>query len=419
MTAQAPPLDLLAAAVYAALGGVVLVATLRRPADAVVALIATAPFSYSHAVGDTTITFAKVALVAAALGIIVRRPSILSLSRGVPLLLGCAILAVVVATAITIAVASDRAAVVRETLKAVQYFFTFAVATVAWSLDPDRERLRIVVTASVAIVAVAALAQEFAGAPSGIWYQGKAYPRIAGPLEGPNQLAGYLGLVLPFLIVFALDNPAIALGGIALCSAALILSLSRAGVFAGLIAAAIVLIARPSLRRTTLVALGSGIVAGLAVVLGWRVAALGERFVSFAEVEQSGGVGTRSILWRAAIALWREHPILGVGAGNYETLLPLVAPKGIRTHANSWYLQSLVEGGLPLLGATLWLVWASILPFRRFLKDDLCLAAFAASIGFALHGIFDLLVFFPKIALTWYALLGVAAAQTRNAERVT
>ena len=54
---------------------------------------------------------------------------------------------------------------------------------------------------------------------------------------------------------------------------------------------------------------------------------------------------------------------LGIGAGNFETSLATVAPAGIRTHANSWYLQSLVEGGVPLLAATLGEAWASIVPF--------------------------------------------------------
>ena len=195
----------------------------------------------------------------------------------------------------------------------------------------------------------------------------------------------------------------------------MVLTLSRAGLAAGAIALAVVFIA--SWRRVrvpvvrALAALGAGIVAAAAVLLAWHVSDIGGRFVSFSEVERAGGVGTRSILWRAAYALWREHPLLGVGAGNYELDLPSVAPAGIKTHANSWYLQSLVEGGIPLLAATLAESWASIVPLRAALQNGLCLAAFAASIGFALHGIFDLLVFFPKVAVTWFVVLGVAAIE--------
>jgi O-antigen ligase len=318
------------------------------------------------------------------------------------------------ATGLSLLVAHDRGAAARETLKAAQYLLTFGVAALAWSLDPDRRRLRLALVLTVAAVCVLALAQEFGGAPSGIWYHGKAFPRIAGPLEGPNQLAGYLGIVIPFLAVFSLEAPLWPSAAGALAAAALVLTLSRAGLVAGAIALAIVVIARRLAIRPFLAGAGAGILASAGVLVAWHVSDIGSRFVSFSEVERAGGVGTRSILWRAAIALWREHPLLGVGAGNYELDLPAVAPAGVKTHANSWYLQSLVEGGIPLLGATLAEIWASIFPLRNALGNDLCLAAFAASIGFALHGIFDLLVFFPKVAVTWFVMLGVGAIEARR-----
>ena len=74
-----------------------------------------------------------------------------------------------------------------------------------------------------------------------------------------------------------------------------------------------------------------------------------------------------------------------------------------------------MEGGIPLLAATVALSWASIAAWIRCRHDDLCLAIFAASIAFALHGIFDLLIFFPKVALTWFVLLGLASVQAARA----
>lgn len=410
------PLDLLSGVVYVALGGVVLVATRRRPADAIVALIATAPFAYYHYIGPTALTFGKVALVAAAFGLLLHRPALDVFARGTPRTLLLAIVAVTAATALSVLAAHDRGAALREALKAAEYLATFCVAAVAWRLDPDRRRLHAVLLLTVAAVAILALAQEVAGAPSGIWYHGRPYPRIAGPLEGPNQLAGYLGIVLPFVAILALEVPAWpALAVTVLGGTALVLTLSRSGVVAGFVAIAIVTALRPVLRRAFLVSLGASMIAAAAVLFGWHVTDVGSRFISLGEVEESGGVGTRRILWRAAWTLWREHPLLGVGAGNFELSLPAVAPAGIKTHANSWYLQSIVEGGIPLLAATLALVWASTASLLRSLRNDLCLAAFAASIAFALHGILDLLVFFPKVAVTWFVVLGIAAIEADRA----
>jgi O-antigen ligase len=128
-------------------------------------------------------------------------------------------------------------------------------------------------------------------------------------------------------------------------------------------------------------------------------------------VAQPGSVGNRSQLWHAAIILWRAHPIFGIGAGNFEFELARAGYPGLRTHANSLYLQSLAEGGVISFTATLALVVVSIASFVRAPREPLIVAALAASIGFAIHQFFDLLVFFPKVGELWWILLALAAAR--------
>ena len=67
------------------------------------------------------------------------------------------------------------------------------------------------------------------------------------------------------------------------------------------------------------------------------------------------GLGTRRQLWDAAWRLWLRHPWLGVGAGNFELELGQAGYPELHTHANSGYLQALVEKGIPGIGALLWL----------------------------------------------------------------
>jgi O-antigen ligase len=412
------PLDPVAIAVYLVTFAVVAVLAARRPAYGVAALIVLVPFAYYRYVGDTTLTLSKVALLANVVGLIAGRRTTLALRRPAAVLFLACGAAVVAATALSIVGAAERAPVLRETLKAIEYLLLFATVIVASDADPGERPIRIACSLVVAVVAALAIAQEWTGAPSALLFEGHVVPRVAGPLEGPNQLAGFLGIALCVVCAFALrrgvathERIALALGAVAL-----VLSLSRTGVVTTALAVAIVFAAGIAAnRRSAALALGFGIVAGVALLgaIGYGAThdlGIFSHFSTSAEAERPGSVGNRSQLWRAAIVLWREHPLFGIGAGNFELELGRAGYPGLKTHANSLYLQSLVEGGIPLLLATLALVVASIARFARGpFSQPLVLAAFAASVGFGLHQVFDLLVFYPKVGELWWIVLALGA----------
>jgi O-antigen ligase len=271
-------------------------------------------------------------------------------------------------------------------------------------------------------VALAALAQEVLGAPSGIKYDNnRIIPRIAGPLEGPNQLAGYLEVSIAMLAASMCARPS-RITGTALCIALVadVLTFSRAGMAGTLIAIAVVVVVYGRAARTLVTPLVTGAVLGLIGLAFWAVDArtlfiFGGR--TFANTDYAGGVGSRAELWRAAIALWKQHPWLGVGAGNFELDLPRVGLNGIRTHANSLYLQALVEGGIPLFLVTLILLAVSISTFvRRAVATPLVTGALAASVALALHQIGDYLIFFPKVGEWWWIALALGAAELSAAQ---
>src|SRR6185503_12139074 len=108
-----------------------------------------------------------------------------------------------------------------------------AVGYVALRAEPDESFVRGAFAWTTAIVCVMALAQEMIGAPEGVFLAGHAIPRIAGPLEGPNQLAAWLGIVAPVALAFFGQLRAI--GGLSILTG--LLTLSRGGTI-GLIAAA-------------------------------------------------------------------------------------------------------------------------------------------------------------------------------------
>jgi putative inorganic carbon (HCO3(-)) transporter len=242
-------------------------------------------------------------------------------------------------------------------------------------------------------------------------------------------LSAYLGILLAFGTAFALrrDERRLTYAALALASAALVLTISRSGVVASLAGAGVVLaVSKGTQRRGAMLAIAAGGLAGGAVIALWGFAAkhavagvaiLG-RFGSTAETADAGNVGTRAQLWHAAILLWRTHPLLGIGAGNFELDLGRAGYPLLHTHANSLFLQSLAEGGIPLLLATLALVIVSIAAFARGpFSDPLVAGAFGASIGLAAHQLVDLLVFYPKVGEMWWIALALAAVRVAGPGR--
>lgn len=401
-------------------------ATMRRPIWGVALLVLVQPFALYGDLIHTTITLPKVGLVGVLLGL-ATLPRAWKFASGkathTMLLAGALVLA---ATFITIVVAAHHAPVLRETLKVAEYLLLFIAVRVAYALDPDVRIVRAACIAVAIVVSVLALSQEILGAPSGLWINGHQTPRIAGPLEGPNQLAGYFDIMIPLALALVVVTPDLwSSMALVLTIFADSLTFSRAGLLAASAGILIVLyVLRFKPVKHAIACIIAGAVMGISVVLGWAYAVHSAEIFRVTgglrgttEVSYAGGVGTRSQLWHAALTLWKRHPVLGVGAGNFELEIPLTGIRGVRTHANSLYLQSLVEGGIPLFAATLWLTYVSIATFARDrLRSPFILAAFAGSIAIALHQTVDVLVFYPKVGGWWWIVLAIGAAQLTAAE---
>jgi O-antigen ligase len=415
------PLDGIAVAAYSGVLLLCAVLAARRPALAVAVLIAIDAFDLYRDIGPTTLTLPKMALIGTIAGLCVRRPSLRVLSERatLALLLGGALL--VATTALSITQAAYPLEAVRQTIKAIEFLVLFATVVVAMRSDPSEHCVRIALALTVAVVSALAISQEFGFAPSVLPYAGGLLPRIAGPLEGPNQLSGYYGITLPMIAAFTLLRAPFRseLAALALGVFALILTYSRAGIVATLLALALVMALAPSARRRALAMLTSAAVfAGLAtLVAAAKGISVLWHFGMMSNDYGAGGVGNRSALWHAAIALWRQHPWLGIGAGNFEFEIGRVGPQGVKTHANSLYLQALVEGGIPMLAAQLYMTAASILAFaRRSLGEPLLLGVCVGSACLALHQVLDFLVFYVKVGGMWWISLGLAAARLGTIE---
>ncbi|MEO6325329.1 MAG: O-antigen ligase family protein, partial [Thermoanaerobaculia bacterium] len=131
--------------------------------------------------------------------------------------------------------------------------------------------------------------------------------------------------------------------------------------------------------------------------------------------------GERGLLYEGALALFREHPVVGIGLGGFRTEFPNVAAEVLRRpakstdHPPSLYLGTLVESGLA--GAALLLLvllgtvrgFGSALVFRGEKLEDSLRTAGAASAVLALLVVFlfGSHVVYPEIA----ALAGILTAR--------
>jgi O-antigen ligase len=402
-------------------------ATSLRSGFGLVVLCLVDPFAVYRFAGVTTVTAPKVALLAVAAGLLL--PGLQSYRlrdrRILPIIVSA--IAVVCVTAITIVSAKYHAEAIREILKSLEYLAFFLIGLFAFASNRDEALLQWSLTLSSLLVAVVAILEDYTVAPASIVLGGVLLPRIAGPLEGPNQLAGYLELILPVLLALRLKRgPNLALD-LALVTGVFgsILTFSRGGLVGTLIGIGFVALARARPRWKTGLVLGTVAVAlafaltfGTAVITGTTAKLATAPFIWHSSDVSTGGdtaggfsgLGTRTELWRAAWSMWRAHPIIGVGAGNYELEIGEVGPAGVRTHANSFYFQSLAEGGVILLATYLVFLGLVLTSLARYGRSPISIGVLGATLAIAAHQVVDDLLFFPKVGDMWWLLLGIAAA---------
>jgi O-antigen ligase len=416
------PLDPIASVVFVAAFVACAIATVRRPAYGAAALLFIQPMAWYREAG-TMITFPKILLLATFTGLLGHRATREALRERPLVATLIALGGILLATALSGLHAEHLDAVVRECFKTVEYAALVATMYVAYRLDPDDRLLVGAFTASATIVSLSALVQDFIGAPSGLWFQGHPIPRISGLIEGPNQLAGYLEVAIATLATWSIvrRNTLITIA-LFLSSVTMVLTFSRGGLIgASIVMLVLLALERRAMLRPAAVLLGGAVVGALGVgTLGavatheTSVRASADLFrVTSTSSNYAGGVGNRSDLWGAALYFFKSHPIFGIGAGNFELELEKAGLYGVRTHANSWYLQSLAEGGIVLFGAVVaFVVTAITMLARAARRSPWTTAALAATIALALHQTFDFLYFYPKVGGPWMILiaLGLAAA---------
>lgn len=187
--------------------------------------------------------------------------------------------------------------------------------------------------------------------------------RVIGPVDDPNYYAQLLLLGLPAAVLgaFALASPGrrlVLLAAAALIIAAMVLTVSR-GAFLALL---FVLVFASWPHRHWRIWVAVLTVAAIGLAVAFAPGAVVDRFVGvyhdlYSIITGNGPISDMAIAGRLAemqvgLRLFLEHPMLGVGYGNFESLYQDIArlnglmSRGEDREAHSLFLEILSERGL-------------------------------------------------------------------------
>jgi hypothetical protein len=118
------------------------------------------------------------------------------------------------------------------------------------------------------------------------------------------------------------------------------------------------------------------------------------------QLVQNAGERTRPILWRGAWRIFEAHPVVGGGAGSFDTLFELYRPEGYLDqpyYAHCDYLNTLADYGA--VGFVLLFGAFAVVAWRCARARGLAAAAFTGLLAFALHLAVDFHTKIPALAM--------------------
>ena len=180
--------------------------------------------------------------------------------------------------------------------------------------------------------------------------------RGSGTFINPNHFAGFLGMLLPLCLASVLTgrisqpmrillgySALLLLGGVAV-------SMSRGGWASTSLALAAVIGVLGWRRQFRLRGiLLSCIVFGLIGAFLLKSDFAQDRLRNINQPGTSGHVGSRAELWGAAVDVWKEEKLLGVGPGHFDHRFPEYRPERLQSRpvrVHNDYLNTLVDWGL-------------------------------------------------------------------------
>ena len=148
-----------------------------------------------------------------------------------------------------------------------------------------------------------------------------------------------------------------------------------------------------------------------------------------ASIVDLGQNQTRLNLWKSAVAMASDHPILGVGEDNWDYFFELYRVAGgyydTKVHPHNDYLNVLISSGVPglIFFLTMWAITVAVglRTFRRYRKNDIGAIALGGTfsvLGLMVAGMFqNYYGTFVNCFLWWFVVGLIFAASSVEAPR--
>lgn len=320
-----------------------------------------------------------------------------------------------------------------------KYFLLYCLARAAELDEKFVGRVVYIVLGVVILQGLLAIAQTLKGGPLGLhilgefsannlenlMVQGKLRP--AGTFGGTNGFAGYMAMLLVFLLPFLMARRSLLLfGGYAIGGMALILALSRAGWLSFMVGTVcvVVMMLRSRLVRMTRLLIFA-VLGGLVLVagIGLYYENIMHRFRDREAVQSAVGRFTQiAQAWEVV----EKFPVHGIGPGvteffgrwndNRKYIKRALPGVNLHNQVHSSQLQVAIETGIPGLGLFLLLTAALVLAVPGKVKPALSsknpallrVGGSCAAVAALMHMTFGTEFNSQQLFLGFWALLGMA-----------
>lgn len=354
----------------------------------------------------------------------------------------------------TFTISSAPYETVSQLLALVTYLTAFYLVLTIYADQRSKKRLVFALLAIGVFEAFYGLIQYLTGWQQIFFYVKKFYLEDAtGTYINRNHFAGLLEMILPFAVVFALQQvwrlrqkfeeehaPARKLLAStefpflvfwifisAAVFAAIVCSHSRMGILSTLASLIVVLTLAGTSELSKKARVAVGVVfllsmVGLAVWVGSDPAIT--RFETLNDQYAHPGQDRLSI-WRDTLHLIRRHPVLGSGFGSFATVYPSVQTaflNNVVDHAHCDYLELTTELGLPggivVFGAIFWVLGRTFRHCKKRGEDydkAISFACFGSIFAILLHSLADFNLYIPANALIFVMILALAWSSAHQA----